>query len=141
MYSGYVLYCNKTSQQQCLSRKLYTCADQKTKPTDKIIPGTIVFLYNIEEKTIVGPFTALSEGGDKLDSGAWAMTMDEHIPSEDVKVNWEELHLIENAPEKLPFLNESKTCKLTALQTQRILDLLRQGRLYIYAKDEKKPQA
>jgi hypothetical protein len=31
MYSGIVLFCNKASQQQCLSRRLYTCADKKTK--------------------------------------------------------------------------------------------------------------
>ena len=86
MYSGIVLFCNKTSQQQCLSRKLYTCADQKTKPTDKIKAGTIVFLYNLDDKSLLGPFTALEEGGDALDSGAWAMEIDEHIRSEDVKV-------------------------------------------------------
>lgn len=136
MYSGYVLFCNKTSEQQCLSRKLYTCADQKTKPTDKIKPGTILFLYNIEKKSLIGPFTALSEGGEELDSGAWAMDVSEHIPSEDIQVNWEELHILENAPEKLPFLNDPNTCKLSPTQTQRILDLLRQGQLYIYERNK-----
>ena len=136
MYSGYVLFCNKTSQQQCLSRKLYTCADQKTKPTDKIKPGTIVFLYNMDDETLLGPFTALEEGGEALDSGAWAMDIDEHIPSEDVKVTWEELHIISNAPDKLPFLKDPKTCALSPTQTQRILDLLRQGELYLYVKNK-----
>ncbi len=136
MYSGYVLFCNKTSQQQCLSRKLYTCADKKTKPTDKINPGTIVFLYNLEEKTLLGPFTALKEGGEALDAGAWAMDVDEHVPSEDIKVTWEELHIIENAPDKLPFLNNPKTCALSTHQTQNILDLLREGKPYLYVKNK-----
>ena len=136
MYSGIVLFCNKTSQQQCLSRKLYTCADQKTKPTTKIKAGTIVFLYNLDDKSLLGPFTALEEGGDALDSGAWAMEIDEHIPSEDVKVTWEELHIIDNAPDQLPFLKDPKTCAITALQTQRILDLLRQGKPYIDVKSK-----
>jgi hypothetical protein len=134
MYSGYVLFCDKASQQQCLSRKLYTCADQKTKPAEKIKPGTIVFLYNLEDKSLLGPFTALNEGGEALDSGAWAMDVDEHIPSEDIKVTWEELHVIDNAPDKLPFLNNPKTCAITPTQTQRILDLLRQGKPYIKVK-------
>jgi hypothetical protein len=137
MYSGIVLFCNKTSQQQCLSRKLYTCADQKTKPTDKIKVGTIVFLYNMDDKSLLGPFTALEEGGGALDSGAWAMDIDEHIPSEDVKVTWEELHIIDNAPDQLPFLKDPKTCAITATQTQRILDLLRQGKQYIDVKSKK----
>ena len=137
MYSGIVLFCNKTSQQQCLSRKLYTCADQTTKPADKIKAGTIVFLYNLDNKSLLGPFTALEEGGDALDSGAWAMEIDEHIPSEDVKVTWEELHIIDNAPEQLPFLKDPQTCAITALQTQRILDLLRQGKQYIDVKSKK----
>lgn len=138
MYSGYVLFCNKTSQQQCLSRKLYTCADQKTKPTDKINPGTIVFLFNMDDKTLLGPFTALEEGGEALDAGAWAMNVDEHIPSEDIKVTWEELHIIDNAPDKLPFLNDPKKCALSTNQTQNILDLLRlQGKPYLYEKNKK----
>jgi len=83
---------------------------------------------------LLGPFTALPEG-DELDAGAWAMDVDVHIPSEDLKVTWEDLHLIQNAPEKLPFLNDPKTCKLTSLQTQRTLDVLKQGELYLNTKD------
>ncbi len=115
---------------------MYTCADQKTKPTDKIVPGTIVVLYNTDDKTLLGPFTALEEGGGALDSGAWAMSIDEHSASENVNVTWEDLHIIDNAPDKLPFLNDPKTCALTALQTQRILDLLGQGKPYLYEKNK-----
>jgi hypothetical protein len=136
MYSGIVLFCNKSTQQQCLSRKLYTCADQKTKPTDKIIPGSVLFLYNTEDKTILGPFTSLDEGGEALDSGAWAMDIDEHSASENVKVTWENLHVIDNAPDKLPFLRDPKKCALTSLQTQRILELLRDGKPYLETKNE-----
>jgi Development and cell death domain len=135
MYDGYIFFCNKTSQQQCLSNKRYTCADGKIKPSEEQIKiGSIVFLYNIDDKSLLGPFTALPEG-DELDAGAWAMDVDVHIPSEDLKVTWEDLHLIQNAPEKLPFLNDPKTCKLTSLQTQRTLDVLKQGELYLNTKD------
>jgi len=135
MYDGYIFFCNKTSQQQCLSNKRYTGSDGKTKPSEEQIKiGSIVFLYNIDDKSLLGPFTALPEG-DELDAGAWAMDVDVHIPSEDLKVTWEDLHLIQNASEKLPFLNDPKTCKLTSLQTQRTLDVLKQGELYLNTKD------
>jgi hypothetical protein len=136
MYDGYVFYCNKTTQQQCLSNKRYTCADEKTKPDEeKIKVGSIIFLFNIDNKSLLGPFTALAEG-NQLDAGAWAMNVDTHIPSEDLKVTWEELHIIQNAPEKLPFLKNPKTCKLTSLETQNTLDILKQGELYIQVKDK-----
>jgi hypothetical protein len=136
MYDGYIFFCNKISQQDCLSNKRYTCADKVTKPAEEQIKiGSIIFLYNIDNKSILGPFTALAES-DELDAGAWAMDVESHIPSEDLKVTWEELHIIQNAPEKLPFLNDPKTCKLTSIQTQRTLDMLKQGELYLNTKDK-----
>src|SRR5271157_5931120 len=104
MYDGYVLFCNKTSQQQCLSRKRYTCADKKSASLKEIKAGTVVFLYNTDDKSLLGPFTTLSEG-DELDAGTWTMDIDENnMPYENVKVTWEDLHILQNAPEKLPFL-------------------------------------
>ena len=136
MYDGYVLFCNTASRQQCLSRKRYSCAEKESKPLEEIKSGTIIFLYNPDDKSLLGPFTALPEG-DELDAGAWAMDIDEqHEPYSDVKVTWEDLHLIQNAPSQLPFLNDPKTCKLTTTQTQRALDLLKQGPLYLNVKTE-----
>ena len=135
MYDGYVFFCTKASQQQCLSTKRYTCADEKTKPTEKIKEGSVIFLYNIDNKSLLGPFTALTHGAEELDAGAWAEDVDPHIPSEDLKVTWENLHVIQDAPKDLPFLLDPKTCRLTSLQTQRILDLLKAGELYLTAKE------
>ena len=136
MYDGYVFFCNNTSRQQCLSTKRYTCVDEKSKPSEKIKEGSVIFLYNWDDKSLLGPFTSLDEGAEKLDSGTWIMNVDEHIPSEDVKIEWENLHLIKNAEEELPFLKEHKTCRLSTTQTQRILDLLKQGQLYMPAKKD-----
>jgi len=134
MYDGYLFFCDKTSQQQCLSKKRYTCTGQKASPAD-LKEGSLIFLYNPDDKSLLGPFTTLSEG-DELDAGAWVEQVDEHIPSEDIKVTWEDLHIIQNAPGKLAFLNDLKTCKLTTLQTQRVLDLLKEGPLYINERSE-----
>jgi len=140
MYDGYVFFCTKASQQQCLSNKRYTCADERTKPNEeKIKIGSIILLYNLDDKSLLGPFTALAEEGE-LDAGAWAESVDEHIPSEDLKVNWENLHIIQNAPEKLPFLKNPKTCRLTSLETQNALDALKEGELYITDISEKRTE-
>ena len=130
MYEGYVFFCDKSSLQQCLSQKRYACVGEKAKPAE-LKEGSIIFLYNIADKSLLGPFTTLSEG-DQLDAGAWMEQVDEkNMPYEDIKVTWEALHTIQDAPEKLPFLNDPKTCKLSTRQTQRVLDLLKEGPLYI----------
>ena len=138
MYDGYLLLCNKDSQQQCLSRKRYTCAKNESASLEEIKAGTVVFLYNTDDKSLLGPFTTLPEG-DELDAGTWVMEVDENnMPYEDVKVTWEDLHILQNASEKLPFLKDPQTCKLTTTQTQRALDLLKEGQLYLNEKDKAK---
>ncbi len=139
MYDGYVLFCTKTAQQQCLRRKDVACIEKKNRPIEKIKEGSVIFLFNVDDKSLLGPFTALQEGGAPLDAGAWAMDVYPHVPSEDIKVTWEDLHIMENAPEQLPFLNDPKTCKLSMTQTQRALDVLKQGQLYLYAKNKEQP--
>ena len=134
MYFGYILFCTSTTQQQCLSKRKFTCSDKQKMPTDKIIEGTVLFLFNTDYKSLLGPFTSLNEGGEELDAGTWAMDIEENAMSENVKVTWEDLHKMENAPEKLPFLNDPKTCKLTDVQTIRILNLLKEQPLYLYSK-------
>ena len=138
MYDGYLLLCNSSSLQQCLSKKRYTCAAKGSAHLEEIKTGTVVFLYNTDNKNLLGPFTTLSEG-DELDAGTWVMDVDENnMPYEDVKVTWEDLHILQNAPEKLQFLNDPKTCKLSTTQTQRALDMLKEGPLYLYEKDKAK---
>ncbi|MCW3999201.1 MAG: hypothetical protein NWE93_03080 [Candidatus Bathyarchaeota archaeon] len=139
MYDGYVFFCTKASQQQCLSSKHYSCAEDQPKPEGEIKEGSVIFLYNTDDRTLLGPFTALTEGATELDAGTWAMDVDEHVPSEDLKVTWEELHVIKNAPAELPFLSTPKTCRLSTLETQRVLDLLKQGELYLTAKEKQEP--
>ncbi len=138
MYDGYILFCNKESLQQCLSNKRFTCADRESKPLEDIKAGTVVFVYNTDDKSLLGPFTTLEEG-DELDAGTWVMDIDEQtMPYDDVKVTWEDLHILQNAPEKLAFLQDPKTCKLTTTQTQRALDVLKEGPLYLFEKDKTK---
>lgn len=131
MYSGYILFCSNTSLEQCLRRRVYTCADKKTMPTEKVKAGSVIFLYNIDDDSLLGPFTALSEGGRALETGAWAMDVDMHSASENIRVEWEELHRLEKAAGQLPIVKSPKACVLSTTQTQRALDLLKQAPVYI----------
>lgn len=130
MYDGYVFYCNGTTQRQCVSSKKYTCQENSVKPTEPAREGAVIFLYNTEVNTLLGPFTALTKGGGELDSGAWTESVDKNVPSEDIKVTWEQLHLLRDAKEKLPLLKKLKGCKLTSIETQNIMDTLAQGEIY-----------
>ncbi|MDR0374063.1 MAG: hypothetical protein LBI79_11075 [Nitrososphaerota archaeon] len=118
-----------------MSTKRYVCTPAQAKPPEPIKEGSVIFLYSSSDDNLLGPFTALSEGAAELDAGAWAMNIDTNVPSEDLKVTWEDLHIIPNAREKLPFLVEPKICKLSTKQTQWALDLLKQGELYLYTKN------
>ena len=135
MYAGYVFFCNKDSQQQCLSTKRYAIGpDKQTPPPNQIKEGSVIFLYNASDNQLVGPFTALTEGAQELDAGAWAMDVSATVPSEDLTVTWENLHILNNARENLPFLDNPKICSLSTNQTQTILDLLRQSDRYLHTK-------
>jgi len=136
LYDGYVFFCNKATRHQCLSTKHYTCAEGKNKLKGPIKVGSVIFLYDEDDNSLVGPFTALTTGADELDAGTWAMDIETHIPSEDLKITWEDLHIIKDAPSQLPFLSEPNICKLSTTQIERMLDLLRQGELYLYAKEQ-----
>ncbi len=137
MYSGFILFCTKTAQEQCLRQKQYTCAGRETVPTAKIKVGSIIFLYNVDDRSLLGPFTSLSTGGGKVDPGAWMLNIDEHSASENIKLEWESLHILEEAPSKLPFLNTPKTCELSPTQTQRALDFLKQSPPYVQERNRK----
>jgi hypothetical protein len=135
MYDGYVLFCTNESQEKCLSTKSYACAKKESRALEEIKANAVIFLYNTDDKSLVGPFTTLPEG-DELDAGTWVENEEHQYPYDDIKVTWEDLHILQNAPEKLPFLNDPKTCRLSTGQTQRALDLLKMGPLYLYAKKE-----
>lgn len=134
MYDGYVFLCNKESQQRCLSNKRYTCIGEDSKSSEVVKEGSVIFLYNVDDRSLLGPFTALEEGGAKLDAGTWRMDVDSKIPSEDIKVTWEKLHVLHDADKELPFLRDMKTCKLGSTTTQRVLDLLAQSEPYLHDK-------
>ena len=131
MYIGYVFSCSQETQEQCLRRKKYMCTDGKSIPSEKIDEGSVIFIFNSQLGTLLGPFTA-SEGGTTLETGAWAQDINEHSASANITLQWEELHLLQNASKQLLFLGDPNACKLSETQVQRALDLLKQAPLYVH---------
>jgi hypothetical protein len=127
MNSGYVLFCGKTAFAQCLSRKLFTCAGEAAEDIKPIRKGSVLFIYNTDTKNLVGPFTAASEGAQRIETGAWTSKIDDSSVTGSIRLEWEDLHVIENAAERFPFLGDSRECGLSPLKTQNLLDALKEA--------------
>jgi len=69
-------------------------------------------------------------GAERIETGAWNSTIDEHSASENVKLEWEDLHIIQDAPAKFRFLQTPEKCKLSSLRTQTLLDALKEAPAY-----------
>ncbi len=124
MNIGYILFCSKTSFGQCLSRRLYTCSDEHVDDVKRIPKGAVLFMYDSGNNILVGPFTAASEGALRIETGTWLSKVDEHSASENIKLEWENLHIIKDAVVRFPFLKSLKKCEISSLWTQTVLDAL-----------------
>jgi len=97
---------------------------------EAIKQGSILFVYDPDAKSLLGPFTAAEEGASRIETGAWSTKIDDHSASANVKLEWEDLHLIENVDKSLPFLNSLQTCALNTLQVQEVMDALKDAPIY-----------
>ena len=130
MYSGYVLFCNKSTLGQCVSKRQYTCSDSQKDEVGGIKKGSVLFMYDSTLNTLIGPFTAATEGASRIETGAWSSKIDEHSASANVKLEWEDLHVITDAGTRFPFLNKPEKCELPTLTVQTLLDALKDAPAY-----------
>jgi hypothetical protein len=130
MYVGYVFLCNMESLKDCVRQKLFTCSGESSKTIQEVAAGSVVFLLNTDSNTLIGPFTAPDSTRTGLEPGTWTEVEDTHSLSENIRVEWEDLHELKNAQGRFPFLKDIKSCKLSQLQTQELLDALGQGPLF-----------
>jgi hypothetical protein len=96
---------------------------------EELKANTILFLLNAETGTLLGPFT-VAQGPEDLVKGAWYSSVNKESFSGNIKVDWEELHELKNAPEKIPFLRKTNECALSVLQTQELLTELKKAPSY-----------
>jgi hypothetical protein len=126
MYVGHVFLCASKSIRDCLKHKLFTCSDEGVVVVREMGAGSIVFLLNADSGTLVGPFTAAGLAKTALEPGAWREVADT-ADKTSIRVEWEELHEMKGAEEKFPFLKDINTCKLSQLQTQDLLNALKEA--------------
>ena len=127
MYVGYIFVCNSASLKKCVKSKRYTCSGEQVNVAQDIETDAVVFLYVSESDTLIGPFTVGDEPHSDLQPGTWSSSIDRRSLSENIKVEWEKLHELKNAQEKLSFLKEANTCSLTQSQIQEMLDTLKEA--------------
>jgi hypothetical protein len=135
MQKGYVFLCNNPSMTECMRNKRFSCSGKQVKVAQELELNTVIFLLNDETGTLLGPFTVV-KGPEDLEKGTWYSSVDEHSFSENIKVEWERLHELKNAIDKIPFLKDAKECALSDLQTQELLSTLKDAPLYVESKSE-----
>jgi len=129
MQKGYIFLCNTEAINECLKRKRFSCAYEQSE-TSRVDENDIVFLYNDKTMTLVGPFTAGTSATKDLEKGTWYSSVEKNQFSENIMVTWESVHELKNAPDKAPFLEDIKTCPLSALWTQELLTALKEAPFY-----------
>ena len=135
MQIGYIFLCNNTSMIDCMRNKRFSCSGKQVKVYRELEMNTVIFLLNDETNTLLGPFTVV-QGSEDMEKGTWYSSVDEHSASENLKVEWERLHELKNATDKIPFLKETKDCALTDIQIQGLLSTLKDAPLYTESKSE-----
>jgi hypothetical protein len=127
MYVGYIFACNSTSFKDCVKNKRYACSGEQVNVAKEVETGAVVFLHILESDKLIGPFTVVDEKRANLQPGTWTSSIDYSSFSGNIKVEWEELHQLENAQDKFLFLKSLNTCTLSQFQTQELLDALKKA--------------
>lgn len=126
---GYLFLCSNRTQNECFKKKIFGLTRKYLGWVEQIKIGTPLFLYNIDSKTLFGPFRAASEGKWNIDPAAWENVRPLVFPAQ-VRVDWDELHKIKEAYKRWDFLKDRNLCKLTLKQTNALKDALEEAPLY-----------
>jgi hypothetical protein len=126
---GYLFLCSNRTQSECLQKRLFGLAHKYWGWVQQVRIGTPLFLYNIDSKTLLGPFQAASEGRLNIDPRAWENVRPLEFPAQ-VIVKWDKLHELRMAYKKFHFLRDGNLCKLTLEQTNALINSLEQAPAY-----------
>lgn len=130
MNAGYLFLCSNLTQRECFQRRLFGLSIKQLETVQKIKKGDALFLYNINSKTLIGSFTAASDGGMNIEPEAWINTTPTGYPAQ-VRVEWFELHEIRNAFRMFSFLTEFELCQLSQEKTQILFDTLKKASIFV----------
>jgi Development and cell death domain len=123
MYAGYVFSCNSSSLDECLRARRFVCSSEPGVAKE-IGADSVVFFFNEESDKLVGPFTAVGSVETPFERGTWVEAVDKQSVASNIRVRWEELHEMNDAGIKFPFLKAKGVCKLSNLETQNLLNEL-----------------
>ena len=94
---GYLMYCDDRTEIECLQRSLLGCGrhvlqSSRGRQLEKIQDGDRMYLYNIRQGKVRGPFLAIGSAGVNLVEGAFGGHFDFHVrvckPSSTPPVVW-----------------------------------------------------
>lgn len=129
MQTGYIFLCNRAAMSECARSHGFSCSGAQIESARDLKANTTIFLFNDATGTLLGPFT-VAQGPEDLVKGAWYSSVNRESFSGNIKVDWEELHELKNAPEKISFLKGTSVCELSVLQTQELMTELKKAPLY-----------
>ena len=129
MQTGYVFLCNRVVMSECARNRRFSCSGKQIEVAQELKPNTVIFLFNGETGTVLGPFT-VAQGPEDWVKGAWYSSVNRESFSGNIRIDWEELHELKKAPEKIPFLGKIDECALSVLQTQELLTELKKAPSY-----------
>jgi hypothetical protein len=72
----------------------------------------------------LGRLFAVGSVEASLERGTWVEAVDRQSVASNIRVRWEELHEMNDAGIKFPFLKAKGVCKLSNLETQNLLNEL-----------------
>lgn len=121
--AGYLFLCTNRTQNECLENKLFGAVRQYFGWIKQITKGTPLFLYNVDTKTLFGPFIAADQGGWNISPRAWENVRPLEFPAQ-VLVGHEIIHKLTEAHKKLKFLKRTSICRLNEEQTNALLKAL-----------------
>lgn len=122
-HESYLFYCSNRTQKECLERRLFGHSRKYWGWVQQIKKGTTVFLFNIDSKSLIGPFKAAGDGALNIDPRAWENVRPIEFPAQ-VSVERTTAHEIKMASRKYPFLKNGNLCKLSSEQTKTLIDAL-----------------
>lgn len=122
-HESYLFYCSNRTQKECLERRLFGHSRKYWGWVQQIKKGTTVFLFNIDSKSLYGPFKAAGDGALNIDPRAWENVRPIEFPAQ-LSVEWEQVHEIKMASKKFSFLRDGNVCRLTAEQTNLLVNAL-----------------
>lgn len=68
---GHIFACTQKTEKECFDRMMFSTSKVYSDKVMKVKKGDALFLYNLDNDTIHGPFIAKSDGGKDIVPNAW----------------------------------------------------------------------